>query len=103
MLALSVQQPYASRILAGLKTIEYRSWSTAHRGPLLIHAGLHPADPKGKGLPRGMILGAVDLVEVRRAAGGWAWILANPRPLRKPIRCKGRLRLFEVRPGGLGR
>ena len=38
MYALSVRQPYASLIAHGAKTIETRSWATAHRGKLMIHA-----------------------------------------------------------------
>jgi activating signal cointegrator 1 len=37
---LTVKQPWASLITAGVKTIETRSWSTKYRGPLAIHAGL---------------------------------------------------------------
>ncbi|QEL13621.1 ASCH domain-containing protein [Limnoglobus roseus] len=36
--ALSVRQPWAGLIIAGVKRIEVRSWLTTHRGPLLIHA-----------------------------------------------------------------
>lgn len=39
-LALSVRQPWASLIVAGIKTVENRSWYTNHRGLLLIHAAL---------------------------------------------------------------
>lgn len=39
MKALTIRQPWASLIAAGVKTIETRSWSTKHRGPLAIHAG----------------------------------------------------------------
>lgn len=39
MKALTVRQPWASLIAAGVKTIETRSWSTKYRGPLAIHAG----------------------------------------------------------------
>lgn len=35
---LSVRQPYASAILAGVKVEEYRSWAAAHRGLLALHA-----------------------------------------------------------------
>lgn len=38
MKAISLWQPWASAIAAGLKTMETRSWSTAYRGPLAIHA-----------------------------------------------------------------
>lgn len=37
--ALSVKQPWAALIVAGLKTVEVRSWPTGRRGPILIHAG----------------------------------------------------------------
>lgn len=36
MKALSVKQPWASLIAEGIKSIEVRSWTTDHRGPLLI-------------------------------------------------------------------
>ena len=39
MRALTIRQPWASLIAAGVKTIETRSWSTKYRGPLAIHAG----------------------------------------------------------------
>lgn len=38
--ALTLHQPWASLIAVGAKTIETRSWSTKHRGRLLIHAGV---------------------------------------------------------------
>lgn len=44
MKALTVRQPWASLIAAGVKTIETRSWSTRYRGPLAIHAGMATAD-----------------------------------------------------------
>lgn len=34
---LSIQNPWASLILAGHKDIETRTWSTNYRGPLYIH------------------------------------------------------------------
>lgn len=39
MKAITIRQPWASLIAAGVKTIETRSWSTRYRGPLAIHAG----------------------------------------------------------------
>ena len=44
MKALTIQQPWASLITMGVKTIETRSWSTKYRGALAIHAGLKKAD-----------------------------------------------------------
>lgn len=38
MKCLSVRQPYAHYICAGLKTVENRTWTTKYRGRVLIHA-----------------------------------------------------------------
>lgn len=75
--ALSLLQPWASLVVMGFKTIETRSWQTARRGPLLIHASL---GRKGKilvteppfskyitdfdALPFGAIIGQVQLDEI---------------------------------------
>lgn len=40
--ALSIRQPWAALIVAGVKSIEIRSWKTRRRGPVLIHAGKSP-------------------------------------------------------------
>jgi len=39
---LSVRQPWAYLIIAGLKPIENRTWRTSYRGELYIHAGKAP-------------------------------------------------------------
>jgi len=39
MKAISLIQPWGTLILDGIKTIETRTWSTKHRGDLLICAG----------------------------------------------------------------
>lgn len=36
--ALSIHRPYAALILAGLKPVENRTWSTRYRGLLIVHA-----------------------------------------------------------------
>ncbi len=38
MRAITLEQPFASLVSIGAKTIETRSWSTAYRGPLAIHS-----------------------------------------------------------------
>lgn len=38
MKAISLWQPWASLVSIGAKAYETRSWTTAYRGPLLIHA-----------------------------------------------------------------
>lgn len=39
MKVITIKQPFASLIAAGLKEYEFRTWKTAYRGDLLIHAG----------------------------------------------------------------
>ena len=41
MKALSVRQPWALEINDGIKNLEFRTWNTHHRGPLLISASSH--------------------------------------------------------------
>ena len=79
MKALTVHQPYAWAILAGLKRVENRTWSTGYRGPLLIHAGRRSEQwlaeiaklraagvdvPDPDELVFGAIIGQVDVVDV---------------------------------------
>lgn len=52
--ALTIKQPWAALIIAGIKDVENRSWTTPHRGLLLIHAGITddpPRQPLGSRLP----------------------------------------------------
>ena len=83
--ALSLLQPWASLVVMGLKTIETRSWNTAYRGTLLIHASKgksgaavagSPALKKHMGefkaLPFGAIIGEVRLKDVLRISGAEA-------------------------------
>lgn len=49
MKAITLWQPWASLVAVGVKTIETRSWSTSHRGPLAIHAGARPPETSNFG------------------------------------------------------
>lgn len=40
MKALTITQPWATLVAIGAKRIETRSWRTAYRGPLAIHAAM---------------------------------------------------------------
>jgi hypothetical protein len=119
--ALSVRQPWASLIAtAGGKTVENRTWSTAHRGPLLICAGRRPDREAAAALiasgvllpedqPTGVTVCTVELVNVTRdhpspwsIPGQWHWILTDPRPV-DPFPLSGRLGLFEVALPGRAR
>lgn len=104
MLCLTVHQPYAAQIIAGLKTREYRSW----RVPglvgerLAIHAAQTLPDDVRRlleraGLPvvTGAVLGTVLLAGMRRHGDGWAWLLDDPRPFSRPVPAGGKQRLWE--------
>lgn len=107
MKALSVRQPWASKIASGEKSLEIRTWYTKYRGPLLICVS---ASPKLTGLPHGVALCLVDVVDCRRVSADdsvaaccdvdplteFAFVLANPRPLEVLSPVKGRLGFFDV-------
>jgi hypothetical protein len=111
MKALTVRQPWAWAIAHAGKNIENRDWFTHYRGPIAIHAGLGRDDlgelPRGVRKPdeRDLVAGAIvamaDLVDIVESArskwfkGSYGWVLANVKPLKKPVSCKGRLGLWE--------
>src|SRR5438094_6954309 len=49
--AISVKQPWAALLVAGLKTVEVRRWPTRRRGRVLIHAA-KVADDRPEGWAR---------------------------------------------------
>lgn len=71
MKVLTIRQPWATLIMAGLKEYEFRSWKTNYRGEVLIHAGKtidREAEKRLKKylqdkLPTGKILGKVNLMD----------------------------------------
>jgi hypothetical protein len=69
MKALTLTQPWASFVALGWKKIETRSWATAYRGPLAIHAA--------KGLPKGMRLG--DTLNFVQEDGRLEWMVTVER------------------------
>ena len=73
--ALSVKQPWAALLAAGVKVVEVRTWPTPRRGPILIHASKVP-DPrpeawawvttpelKAAAAQTGGVIGSADLVD----------------------------------------
>ncbi len=134
MKALSVWQPWASLQVEGLMDLETRPWRTAHLGPLLIHASRHgnAADVRDARLvgehrligspaaqlevqricdgplPRGVLLGVVDVVDYSLARlcrspwvtgegpRDWCWVLGNARRFAEPIPWRGQPSLFDV-------
>ena len=133
--AISLKQPWATLVILGAKVYETRSWKANYRGPLAIHASrsfteqlarlcahepyrsvLQRAGYKcGWDLPRGVILGTVELVEVyatdeldprtlsatELAFGDFrprrfAFQLANPKAWDPPLKMAGQLNIFEI-------
>jgi activating signal cointegrator 1 len=86
MKALTMTQPWATLVALGENSIETRSWSTRHRGPLAIHSAKgFPADARelcemspyrevlaragyrdASELPRGEIIAVATLVDVMK-------------------------------------
>ncbi|MCO7727331.1 ASCH domain-containing protein [Brucella intermedia] len=131
-LALSVRQPWVHCIFHLGKPVENRTWNTRIRGTVCIHASKgmtqdeyedcrsfsyqigqkddatrellrqHPV-PALRSIPRGFIIGTVDIVDVVRRSndpwffGPFGFVLENPRLLEKPIPCIGALGFFDWR------
>lgn len=110
MLALSIRQPEASLIAFGEKTIEHRTWTTPHRGRLLICASAKSIyDAGGIVAPGGFAICTVTLTGIEpftthhmaRACMpefilGYAWLFDEVQEI-VPFRVKGKLRLFSVK------
>ena len=95
-IALSIRQPYAELILRGVKCFEYRSRPTHQRGRVYVYAAKQEGDPSGyrklrcapEDLPRGVLVGTVEIVNCTGTPGDYRWHLARPRRLRRPRRPK---------------
>jgi ASCH domain len=66
LVALSIKQPWAALLVAGLKTVEVRSWPTRRRGRILIHAG-KAADDRPEGWA---LITTPELLDLARLRGG---------------------------------
>ena len=105
MRTLTVKQPYAQAIVLGHKTREYRSWATAHRDYLLIHAG-KSRDSMGEAgdypdIPPdayvfGALVGCCRVEACYRYAGGWAWALVDAFEFDRPLPMSGNVGLWSV-------
>ena len=120
MKALSIRQPWAQESADGFKTLEFRSWSTTYRGPLLICASAYNSGlwvniaPEGADneemcpLPAGCMLCVVNLVDIRPVThqeaeehdmdydpNTLAWVLEGGYTV-VPAPVKGQIKLFDV-------
>jgi hypothetical protein len=92
--ALSVRQPYIELILAGRKTIEYRSRATRVRERVYLYASQIPgpaeafadAELDWQELPVGAILGSVEIIGCEQGEDFYEWQLARPRRLARPLK-----------------
>jgi hypothetical protein len=88
--ALSIRQPYAELIMLGEKTEENRGRATTVRGRIAIYASLsgeYLEDAEDyqlslDKLPRGVIIGTVDLFDCDEGE----WKLRNPQRLATPLK-----------------
>jgi len=112
LLALSIQQPWAELILRGIKTIEVRRVQARPQTQIYLYASQRLSTLPGisdlisrheiqaDSLPRGMIVGTVDIVDCRQsrvedAAAAqissallvetYSWVLGNPQRLSQPV------------------
>lgn len=97
IMALSVREPWASQIRDGNKIEEYRTWSTQHRGDLLIVCSkLAEKGIKSKLL--GKAIAIVNLTDcVERGPKDYVWQLTDIRSIDDPFPVQGRLGLFPVK------
>ena len=125
MKVLSLNEPYATLIKDGVKTVETRRWKTNYRGPIYIHASLSKSKLSGVDIAEkllkseekpGFILCKCELVDCIEmtdeylqhldkesdnykcgiyAEGGYAWQLKLLEVLEAPILCKGKLGLWN--------
>jgi hypothetical protein len=122
MKALSIRPPWAWAILHAAKDIENRTWKTNIRGAIAVHSSqtmsrsyydwaieeIKKTAPGTKVPPyaemvRGAIVGLVDIIGCEQRTkskwhikGNYGFVLANPRVLRQPVPCNGRLSFWEV-------
>lgn len=124
MKVLSVQQPWADLLVRDIKHIENRTWATAHRGPLLIHA-TKKMDIEGlewirmrfpntgcvkfyDEYVRGAVVGVVELFSIDkpeettvdhspfRDMAQFGWNVRDARAFAYPYPYKGKLSIWQI-------
>ena len=87
MKVLTIKQPYASLIMAGIKKYEFRTWKTNYRGEVLIHSS-KTLDKKAMkefnydlDYPLGFIIGKVDITDVIKVDDDFREVLKKENSL----------------------
>lgn len=115
MKALTICQPYAELIARGEKLIENRTWPTAYRGPVAIHAGKSRSwmddddETRYPDMAFGFIVATAELYDCQpvgklppelqaneHANGPYCFLLRNIERLPVPIQQRGAQGFFEV-------
>lgn len=93
MKALSVRGDYVMDMIKGKKKIEYRTWTTKYRGPLLMCS----TAKKVAGSAPGYATCVVNLKGIRYSDIDecYYWLI-DLQDVIKPIHVKGQLKLFNV-------
>lgn len=93
MKALSIRQPHAEAIMRGVKSIEFRSRLTKVRDRIYIYASLgrYRAEEEAEmmemygiedvdcnDLPRGVLIGTVELWDCTGSGGNYDWHVRKP-------------------------
>lgn len=122
MKALSFRQPWAELVVQGRKWMDLRTYATAYRGPLAIHASrtVEREACRAQGLDpdaveTGGVVGVVELVDVVPLSeaeyeaqqeahlggrsyreGMYGWVLRDPQRLPQLVPARGRMNLFTI-------
>lgn len=87
MKAITIKQPFASMIAAGIKEYEFRTWKTKYRGALLIHAGkgvdkkaMKKFEDYGLEYPSGCIIARVNLTDCIKVDDEFREVLHKKNP-----------------------
>ena len=88
MKVISIKQPFASLIAAGIKQYEFRTWKTNYRGELLIHAGkgvdkkaMKKFEKYNLEYPSGAIIAKVNLSDCIKVDEDFRKVLEEENPL----------------------
>lgn len=87
MKAITIKQPFASLIAAGIKEYEFRTWKTNYRGDILIHAGkgidkkaMKKFEEYGLEYPSGVIIAKARLVDCIKVDEEFRKVLSQKNP-----------------------
>lgn len=104
--ALSIRQPFVEEILRGSKKVEFRSRPTKIFERVYIYASLKPREEAEferagldrDALPRGLIVGTVEVYKCTYGDGWYRWHLRKPERLARRLKPRNRPQPVWFRP-----